>query len=241
MSQKADALAHNAAGGYRFLPAPGSPYSSGVIADSGLDLVRVRFERPVALDQALAFARRHLEGTGRPTAALAGFELRINRPFNRDEWSAFNSGYISRLASLGLQIDGVMSAARTNVAPSGPAIGEPSVFAFSYTAPGTRGRPAYILSGVPEEEPGDPAANVDSIVKVLSGRMAALGARWSDATALQLYGVDNVQDLLVDKVLSLGGDSAVHGIHWYPSLPPIEGLRLEIDVRSIGTELVLSD
>ena len=234
-----NALAHNVAGGYRFLPAPGSPYSSGTIADSGLDLVRVRFERPVALEDGLGRAARHLEEAGRPTAAIAGFELRIDRPFNRDEWSAFNAGYVSRLAALGLQVDGVMSAARTNVAPAGVKISEPSVFAFTYTAPGTRGRPAYVLSGVPEEEPGDPAANVDSMVRVLSGRMDALGARWSDATAVQLYGVDNVQDMLVDKVLARGGLSAVHGIHWYPSLPPIEGLRLELDVRSIGTEVVL--
>lgn len=234
-----DALIHNRAGGYRFLPAAGSPYSAGIIADPGLDLVRVRFERPVLLDDALALAGRHLDQAGRPTAALAGFELRIGRPFNREEWTSFNAGYISRLATLGLQVDGMMSAARTNVAPSELAIAQPSMFAFTYTATGTRGRPAYILSGATEEAPGDPAANVASIVSVLSSRMGELGAQWTDATAVHLYGVDNVQDLLVDRVLSLAGAAAVHGIHWYPSLPPIEGLRLEIDVRSIGTEVVL--
>jgi len=62
---------------------------------------------------------------------------------------------------------------------------------------------------------------------------------WEDATAIQLYGVDEVQSLLVENVLRRLGPAAVHGIHWFPSLPPIEGLRLEIDVRSAGTELVL--
>jgi hypothetical protein len=69
--------------------------------------------------------------------------------------------------------------------------------------------------------------------------MDELGVAWEDATDIQLYGVDLVQGLLVDRVLRRLGPAAIHGIHWFPSLPPIEGLRLEIDVRSAGKELVL--
>ena len=74
---------------------------------------------------------------------------------------------------------------------------------------------------------------------VLSSRMAELGVKWQDATAIQLYGVDDVQGRLVEHVLGHLGPAAIHGIHWFPSLPPIEGLRLEIDVRAAGTEMVL--
>jgi hypothetical protein len=80
---------------------------------------------------------------------------------------------------------------------------------------------------------------LDSMMRVLSARMAELGVNWGDATAIQLYGVDEVQTFLVDRVLRKLGPAAVHGIHWFPSLPPIEGLKLEIDVRAAGTELVL--
>jgi hypothetical protein len=69
--------------------------------------------------------------------------------------------------------------------------------------------------------------------------MAELGVTWQGATAIQLYGVEVVQGLLADYVLKHLGPAAVHGIHWFPSLPPIEDLRLEIDVRSAGTELLL--
>jgi hypothetical protein len=43
----------------------------------------------------------------------------------------------------------------------------------------------------------------------------------------------------VEQVLKRVGGAAVHGIQWFPSLPPIEGLKLEIDARSAGTELVI--
>jgi len=95
------------------------------------------------------------------------------------------------------------------------------------------------MSGVPEEKPGDIESMLASMMRVLSERMAELGVSWEDATRIQLYGVDEVQGRLVDGVLRHLGPAAIHGIHWFPSLPPIEGLALEIDVRSAGTELVL--
>ena len=80
---------------------------------------------------------------------------------------------------------------------------------------------------------------LDSMMRALSTRMAELGVSWDEATAIQLYGLDDVQGLLVENVLRRLGPAAVHGIHWFPSRPPIEGLRLEIDVRSVGEELIL--
>ena len=76
-------------------------------------------------------------------------------------------------------------------------------------------------------------------MRVLSFRLEELGASWDDATAVQLYGIDDIQAHVVEKLLRNAGGVAIHGIHWFPSLPPIDGLKLEIDVRSAGTELVL--
>jgi len=54
-------LAHNLAGNYRFLAAEGRPFSGGALADPGFDLVHATFERPLALDEGLEAAARHLE------------------------------------------------------------------------------------------------------------------------------------------------------------------------------------
>jgi hypothetical protein len=232
-------LAHNPSGNYRFLAAPGRPFSGGAIADPGFDLVHAIFERPLALDRGLDAAARHLSEADRPISAIAGFELRIPEPLSPGRFDAFNGAYVERLESMGLAVEGLMPAARTNVASVLNAVTEPSVYAMSYTVRRDGGRPAFVLSGVPEEKPGDPISMLESMMGALSTRMAELGVSWEKATAIQLYGVDDVQALLVDNVLRRLGPAAVHGIHWFPSRPPIEGLRLEIDVRSVGRELIL--
>jgi hypothetical protein len=231
---------HNKVGNYRFLGAPGRPFSGGAAADPGFDLVHAVFERPLPLDKALEAAARHLRDVSRPAQAIAGFELRVPAPLTTSGFDEFNRGYVERLTSMGLVVDGMLPAARTNVAAAVSGVSEPSVYAMHYTAPGDRGRPAYVMSGVPEEKPGDIESMLVSMMRVLTQRMGELGVSWEDATKIQLYGIDDVQGQLVPHVLRQLGPAAVHGIHWFPSLPPIEGLKLEIDVRSAGTELVLS-
>ena len=232
-------LVHNPSGNYRFLGAQGRPFSGGIVADDGYDIVHARFSRPIALAEGLAAAARQVASTGRPVHAIAGFELRIPEPLTETEFGTFNRDYVVRLKGLGLEIDGLMPAARTNVAAVVGGVSEPSVYAVSYTVPATRHARAFVLSGAPEEEPGDAAAMLESIMQVLSLRLEDAGASWGDATAIQLYGVDDFQGELVDRVLSRTGQAAVHGIHWFPSRPPIVGLKLEIDARSAGLELVV--
>jgi hypothetical protein len=232
-------LTHNRSGNYRFLAAEGRPFSGGAVADEGYDFVHARFERPLPLEAGLAAAARQVAAAGRPVHAIAGFELRIPEPLTKAAFDGFNERYVTSLKRLGLEVDGLMPAARTNVAVVVGAVSEPSLFAVSYTIVGQSTRRAFVLSGVPEEEGSDTASRLDSIMRVLSGRLEALGVSWEDATAIQLYGVDHFQELLVEQVLKRVGGAAVHGIQWFPSLPPIEGLKLEIDARSAGTELVI--
>jgi len=233
-------LTHNRSGNYRFLAAEGRRFSGGAVADEGYDLVHARFERPLPLEAGLAAASRQVAAAGRPVHAIAGFELRIPAPLTKAAFDAFNQRYVTSLRRLGLEVDGLMPAARTNVAAVVGAVSEPSLFAVSYTIVGHRTHRAFVLSGAAEEEGADTAARLDSIMRVLADRLDTLGVSWEDATAIQMYGVDDFQDLVVDKVLKATGGAAVHGIRWFPSLPPIEGLKLEIDVRSAGTELVLA-
>ena len=233
------AVAKNAAGGYTFIAAPGRPFSGGVVADPGFDLVHATFQRPLPLAEGLQAATRHVAESSRPVQAIAGFELRSPKPLSPEGFDVFNRAYVESLTAMGLVADGLMPAARTNVAATVGGVSEPSLFAVTYTVRGDRDGPAYLMSGVPEEKPGGVEAMLDSMMRVLTTRMAELGVTWEGATAIQLYGVEVVQSLLADHVLRHLGPSAVHGIHWFPSLPPIEGLNLEIDVRSAGRELVL--
>jgi hypothetical protein len=233
-------LAHSPSGNYRFLAAEGRPFSSGIVADEGYDLVHARFERPVPLETGLAGAVRHVVAAGRTAQAIAGLELRIPGPLSGDGFEEFNRAYVSSLKGLGLVVDGLMPAARTNVAPAVSGVSEPSVYAVTYTIPMLRTRPGFLLSGVPETEGNNPAEMLASIMKVLSARLDELGARWDDATAIQLYGLDDFQDALIKNVLPQTGRAAIHGIQWFPSRPPIESLKFEIDLRAVGTELVLA-
>ncbi|HKF18533.1 MAG TPA: hypothetical protein VKF14_15250 [Candidatus Dormibacteraeota bacterium] len=235
----ANMLVANPIGNYRFLAAEGRPFSAGALADPGFDLVHATFGRPLALEAGLTAAVRQVASAGRPVQAIAGFELRIPAPLTRVEFDAFNRAYVERLRALGLVVEDLMPAARTNVAPIDGAVAEPSVFAVSYTTEADRGRPAFLLSGAPEEEPADPVSMLESMMRALSTRIEELGVSWQDATAVQLYGLEDVQPLLVDHVLRRLGPAAVNGIRWFPARPPVEGLRLEIDVRSAGVELIL--
>ena len=209
------------------------------MADDGYDLVHARFARPIALAAGLAAAARHVAAAGRTVHSIAGFELRISEPLTGSGFDNFNRDYVGRLKGMGLEVDGLLPAARTNVAAVVGGVSEPSVYAVSYTVSSARAACAFVLSGVPEEEPGDAATMLSSIMRVLSSRLEEIGASWSDATAIQLYGVEDFQGQLVEHVLSRSGPAAVHGVHWFPSLPPIVGLKLEIDVRSAGLELVV--
>jgi hypothetical protein len=234
-------IVHNDQGNYRFIALDGRPFSGGAVADPGYDIVHARFVRPVSLLQGLKAAERVVARAGRPVLALAGFELRIPAPLTMNAFATFNEGYVERLREMGLHVDALMPAARTNVAVTAPDITEPSVYALSYTTPTpTRGdRKGFVMSGIPEEERSDLATMLDSIMNAILERMTGLDLSWDDATAIQIYGLEITQAAIEDRVLKRAGRAALHGIHWFPALPPIDSLTLEVDVRGAGTELVL--
>jgi len=231
-------LSRFAPGDYRFLVATGRPFSSGVVADPGFDLVHAVFFRPVPLDEGLEAARRHVEAAGRPVAALAAFELRIPEPLTQEGFAAFNAPYVERMRALGLTSDGEWVTARTNVAPTTGGVSEPSLYAFTYTVPGrSRSAPAFRLSGATEpSRSGSAADRLRSIVEELDPRLAELGVSWADSTAINVYGVTGAP---AADVADAFGAAALHGISWFPSRPPLVEFDFEIDARGVGTELVV--
>ncbi len=140
-----------------------------------------------------------------------------------------------------MSLDGIVPAARTNVAPTVARVSEPSVLAFSFTVPSTtRDRPAFVLAGVPEEVKGDSRAMLKNITDILSARGALLGCHLSDATVIQIYADAALEPAAIADIAEAAGGAAIHGLKWFPSQPPIVGLNYEIDARAAGTEVVIS-
>src|SRR4051812_24483767 len=110
-----------AAGNYYFAPTPAnSPYSAGVSAEPGYEIVRATLSQSLPWREGLAFVERHLSSLGRPRTALCAVELRCAVPYPPGGWTgsgSFNQTYIDFLTSWGLAIGGAIPVARTNVAP----------------------------------------------------------------------------------------------------------------------------
>ena len=241
-------------GGYRFLPGI-SAFSSGVIAAPGFQIVRATLAAPLPWRAGFALIEGHLRGQNRPRAALCGIELRSPAPFTFDGFARFNEGYRALLEEWGILVNGDNPIPRTNVAPVTAAPAEPVLYAFDYTVAGTTPSPTFVVAGAGEM--GDRARGADGIVRhgetstdamrekarfvmgIMGDRMKALGAAWSRVTTIDVYTAHPIHGFLVDEILHPAGAAAIHGVRWFPSRPPIEGLEFEVDMRGLRREVVL--
>ena len=241
------------AGQYRFLPGI-DPFSAGVVAMPGHEIVHATLQAPVPWRDGFARIEAHLRAAGRPRAALCAIELRIPRPFSFDGFDEFNRPYRALLESWGLLVDGVNPIARTNVAPVVGAPGEPSLFAFSYTAPtGDEGPPTFVVAGsgdvrgraaadIVRHGDTSPAALAEKAAFVMATqaeRLTGLGSTWAEVTAVDIYTPHPIRGFLERGLLDVMGPAAIHGVHWYLSRPPIEGLEYEMDMRGVRREVRL--
>ena len=238
---------------YRFLPGIRA-FSSGVVAATGWEIVHATLRTPVPWRDGFARIERHLRELGRPRTALCGIELRSPAPFTFDGFAAFNEGYRAVLGEWKILVGDDNPIPRTNVAPVMAAPGEPSLYAFAYTVRGTTPAPTFVVAGAGELR--DRTQGREGIVRVgetsaeamrdkarfvmaiMQERLSALGGEWSRVTAIEVYTAQPVHGLL-DEILSPAGAAAIHGIRWFPSRPPIQGLEFEVDLRGVGRELVL--
>ena len=74
------------------------------------------------------------------------------------------------------------------------------------------------------------------VLETMESRMEALGFGWADATAAQVYTVNEIHGLLGPEIVARG--AAPDGIQWTYARPPVEGLAFEMDVRGVFAERV---
>lgn len=239
---------------YRFLPGI-EPYSSGVVAAAGFEVVHVTLRAPVPWREGFARIEAHLRDQGRARTALCAIALRIPAPLSFDGFAAFNRGYRELLGEWGLLVGGQNPIARTNVAPVLGAPAAASLYAFAYTRPAGAPGPTFVVAGSGElrdrsleaagiVRAGDttPAALREKaayVMGVMRARLHGLGADWAHVTAIDVYTAHPVHDFLADTILGAAGPASIHGVRWYLSRPPIAGLEFEMDLRGVGTDLVL--
>ena len=252
-------LVDNPQGNYRFLTGI-APYSCGVVAMEGFEIVRVRLRQPISIDeQPLERISRFLEKEGCHMKALCAMELRIPEPLTFEGFKQFNEHYQGSLRDWGLILDDMNPIARTNIAPAEFSIQGPCVYAFSFTTPvrdGFQG-PSFVVAGAgdlsdqtdlsvsaivrPNEKSTEALKEkVEVVMTVMQERLFGLEAGWEHVSSMSIYTVIPLHTVILDAVLKPSGPAALMGTNWYYSTPPIQGLDYEMDMRGIRKELAAS-
>lgn len=242
-------LTNHPLGNYRFLPGI-APYSCGVIADRGFEIVRITLPRFIPFRAAFETVALFLDSEGRPKTSLCAIELRSPRPFTFEGFAQFNAEYETILRSWNLFVDGVNPVARTNVAPVLGGLGEPSMIAFSYTRPCDNDQPpTFVVAGAGELPEGilereriialgntsqeGLTAKAEFVLELMQARLQGLGAEWSDVNSVNVYTAHSLVKLLPEVILNRVGPAGMHGVTWHLSRPPIDDIEYEMDLRGI--------
>src|ERR1700712_2468487 len=206
-------LIDNPRGGYRFLTGI-APYSSGVLAAPGYEIVRVTLRAPLPYQAGFELIDRYLAEHGRPRAALCAVELRLPEPLSFAGFASFNADYQRLLADWDLLLDGRNPIARTNVAPQVAAPSQPALYAFSFSMPnaapdlpatfvvaGAGELPEGVLSAEAIVRGGEVSAEAIEakaafVMGLMRGRLEGLGATWADVTAVDLYTLHSPEPFL---------------------------------------------
>ena len=244
----------NPKGNYSFLKGI-APYSAGVVSAQGYEIVHVRFRQPEPLARGFDRILAHLTKIERPVAALCAMELRSPKPFSFQGFIEFNGNYVEVLNSWGLILDGVNPVARTNIAPEFAAPAVPSIFGFSYTVPSQRKEKSFVVAGAGELPEGSlnpedvirsgetssdaMAEKTRFVMSLMSARLSGLGVDWAQVTTTDVYTIHNMTSFLSSEIIAPMGPSAIHGITWHYSRPPIETIEYEMDLRGCFEEIVL--
>ncbi len=248
-------LIQHPSGNYRFLPG-GVPYSSGVVADRGFEIVHMTLRQPIAWRAGFALAAETLARHNCSKTALCAMELRSPEPFSVQGFDDFNQDYCGVLGDWGVHVDGANPVARTNVCPAAATIKEPSLYAFSFVRPSaTAHHPTFVVAGAGEVRSGAVERNrivrlgetsIDAIAEkaryvcgVMEERLHELGGDWGDVSTVNVYTVHPIEPHLQNLLLPQLASGARHGLLWHYTRPPVVDIEFELDLRGTATELWL--
>ncbi len=239
----------NPRGHYHFLKGS-APFSLGVIADPGYEIVRVTLANATELGHGFDYIRTHLEGRGL-VASLCALELRSPAPMSREEFRAFSGSYCDKLRQWDLFVNDINPVARTNVAPMYSPPTKTELYAFSYTTTTDDQIPTFVISGAADGRDGNTPeervvcfgqTDVESmrtkgafVMSTVAQRLLDLGGGWDSVSSTNLYSVRGV-DGVIDDILEELGPAARRGAVWHHAWPPLLDLELEVDVRAIRRE-----
>jgi hypothetical protein len=241
------------AGNYRFIPAV-FQYSSGAAADSGFEVERVRFDRPLPLAEGFAQAAKYIQGAGRPLTSFCACELRSPGAFTEDGFRKFNEHYVKTLAEWKIFDGTINPVARSNVCPEIDPPSEPSFYAFSFIRPSQSAARSFIIAGGAELRGGNgtyperivrykdlaPDAMKEKVrftVGSMQERLGEFGYSWNDTTAVQAYTVHDFHPVVADELVRRG--AARSGLTWHFARPPVVDLEFEMDCRRVARETVI--
>jgi hypothetical protein len=246
---------HNVAvhrsGTYRYLPAI-APYSAGVAAAPGHEIVALCFGEPPPVAQGFTRLDGELAERALPATALVGVELRSPEPFSFDGFDSFNEVYLGLLAERGLLEDRVNPLARTNVVPVYQPPAEPVLLTAFVVRPATSPGPAggdFVVAGSGEVAGGldpdnivargdlSPAGVAQKVAWVLSEmreRLAALAHRAEDPRITNVYTAHEIPGLTESLVRGLPSVGRWGYTAW-PTRPPLAEVEFEMDCRRISS------
>jgi hypothetical protein len=239
-------------GGYRFVEGV-FQYSAGVAALPDHRIVRVQFHKPVPLDEGFRRIEKIITSANRPLTAFCACELRSPAPFTESGFAAFNKVYVGTLERWKIFDGKTNPVARSNVCPAIEPPPEPSFHAFCYTETSPSAEASFVIAGSGEAPEGRGNYR-DHIVRLgdttpagirekarfvlgeIERRMAALGFKWHETTATQIYTVHDIHLFLVDEIIRRG--AARSGVTWHYNRPPVVDLEYEMDCRGVSIERV---
>ncbi len=241
-------------GPYQFLPGI-APYSCGVIANPGHEIIHVTLEIARSWREGFDFVDRFLRAQDRRRADLCAIELRSPKPFTMEGFIEFNRGYCSVLEEWGVFVDGVNPIARTNVCPSAMAGPEAVLHAFSFVRPNEGlQRQTFIVAGAGELVEGTLvndgilrrgetsaeaiAEKARYVCEVMTERLRGLGATWDEVTTINVYTIHPLHRLMEPLILTGVPAARRHGVTWHYSRPPVIDIEYEMDLHGVVTRWV---
>jgi hypothetical protein len=180
-------------------------------------------------------------------------ELRIPAQLSMEGFRAFNQPYIAQLRKwdLILPLGSYSAVCRTNVAPALEPPKEPSVHAFSFTAPAQGKSVTFCVSGTADIDargkivaegdvsPAGMQQRLQCCIDAIGERLAQLDLDWSATTHIDLCYARDIGSLMETVVVPGVKGAAAHGIRVHHARPPIVGAEVELECRAVRREITL--